>query len=248
MRANSLLVHICTASLFLFLTSLSVSSCGYRIEAAHPAQQAVVAPAVQDTIRPLSQAPVLLRQQQGMDASTTTLAQKAEPAALGQSDTPFQRCLSGRLGCKMSYLTPRERALAEEAGHARNYQACQEGRSGLLGCDPSQLTQKERSALLRLPQEHTYEVCTGPGLACDSFQLSDQEWLGISQPQRVPYLLQGQKSRSPEVAQPRCAENGSCCGDISAKTNRPKTVLVSGSTRQDGTYTQGYYRSPSVRH
>jgi hypothetical protein len=40
-----------------------------------------------------------------------------------------------------------------------------------------------------------------------------------------------------------CAENGSCEGDISAKTGKPKTVEVKGYTRKDGTYVQGHYRS-----
>lgn len=40
-----------------------------------------------------------------------------------------------------------------------------------------------------------------------------------------------------------CAANGSCYGDISAATGRPKTVEVHGYTRRDGTYVRGYYRS-----
>lgn len=40
-----------------------------------------------------------------------------------------------------------------------------------------------------------------------------------------------------------CAENGSCYGDISTATGRPKTVSVSGYYRRDGTYVRGHYRS-----
>jgi hypothetical protein len=40
-----------------------------------------------------------------------------------------------------------------------------------------------------------------------------------------------------------CAENGSCYGDISEGTGRPKTVPVQGYYRSDGTYVRGYYRS-----
>jgi hypothetical protein len=40
-----------------------------------------------------------------------------------------------------------------------------------------------------------------------------------------------------------CAENGSCYGDISTLTGRPKTVSVSGYYRTDGTYVRGHYRS-----
>lgn len=42
---------------------------------------------------------------------------------------------------------------------------------------------------------------------------------------------------------PRCAENGSCYGDISPATGRPKTVQVQGYYRSDGTYVRGHYRS-----
>lgn len=41
----------------------------------------------------------------------------------------------------------------------------------------------------------------------------------------------------------RCAENGSCYGDISANTGRPKDVYVNGYYRKDGTYVRGHYRS-----
>ena len=47
--------------------------------------------------------------------------------------------------------------------------------------------------------------------------------------------------------QPPVAENGSYYGEISERTGRPKTVLVSGYTRRDGTYVRGYYRSTPRR-
>lgn len=40
-----------------------------------------------------------------------------------------------------------------------------------------------------------------------------------------------------------CAENGSCYGDISEDTGRPKTINVNGYYRDDGNYVQGHYRS-----
>lgn len=42
-----------------------------------------------------------------------------------------------------------------------------------------------------------------------------------------------------------CAENGSCYGDFSSATGRPKTVSVRGYYRKDGTYVRGHYRSRS---
>ena len=47
----------------------------------------------------------------------------------------------------------------------------------------------------------------------------------------------------PRASSPACAENGSCYGDISKNTGRPKTVGVRGYTRKDGTYVRGHYRS-----
>lgn len=40
-----------------------------------------------------------------------------------------------------------------------------------------------------------------------------------------------------------CSESGSCYGDISPATGRPKTVYVPGYFRSDGKYVRGYYRS-----
>jgi hypothetical protein len=40
-----------------------------------------------------------------------------------------------------------------------------------------------------------------------------------------------------------CAENGSCYGDISDQTRKPKTVEVKGYYRRNGTYVRGHYRS-----
>ena len=42
---------------------------------------------------------------------------------------------------------------------------------------------------------------------------------------------------------PRCAENGSCYGDLSTTTGRAKTTHVKGYYRKDGTYVRGHYRS-----
>jgi hypothetical protein len=46
---------------------------------------------------------------------------------------------------------------------------------------------------------------------------------------------------------PACAENGSCYGDISPLTGRPKTVYVHGYFRRDGTYVRSHYRSTPRR-
>ncbi|MBI4704478.1 MAG: hypothetical protein HY744_25530 [Deltaproteobacteria bacterium] len=64
-----------------------------------------------------------------------------------------------------------------------------------------------------------------------------------------PSLLSAQANRQQAPASPLgapwawCAENGSCYGDISAATGRPKTVDVGGYYRRDGTYVRGHFRS-----
>jgi len=40
-----------------------------------------------------------------------------------------------------------------------------------------------------------------------------------------------------------CAENGSCYGDISTATGRPRDTYVHGYVRRDGTYVRSHYRS-----
>jgi hypothetical protein len=48
-------------------------------------------------------------------------------------------------------------------------------------------------------------------------------------------------------AHPSVAENGSYYGQISELTGRPRTVLVRGYFRSNGTYVRGHYRSPPRR-
>jgi hypothetical protein len=57
-----------------------------------------------------------------------------------------------------------------------------------------------------------------------------------------PEYLSPRPQEWPTVA-PGCEENGSCYGDISAATGKPKTVEVRGYMRKDGTYVRGHYRS-----
>lgn len=59
---------------------------------------------------------------------------------------------------------------------------------------------------------------------------------------RTDYLSSSSVN-SPTGTRPHCAENGSCYGDISSQTGRPRTVYVQGYYRSDGTYVRGHYRS-----
>jgi hypothetical protein len=65
----------------------------------------------------------------------------------------------------------------------------------------------------------------------------------------VILLLAGCASTGPELqvagesAPPRCAENGSCFGDVSFETGKPKNFFVAGHYRADGTYVKSSYES-----
>jgi len=58
-------------------------------------------------------------------------------------------------------------------------------------------------------------------------------------PQYVPPTM----LRELAPARVGCQENGSCYGDTSVATGRPKTVEVHGYYRKNGTYVRGHYRS-----
>ncbi len=65
-------------------------------------------------------------------------------------------------------------------------------------------------------------------------------------PARPVYSPPAYLSLTPAPAtQPRygCSESGSCYGDISPATGKPKTVYVPGYFRSDGKYVRGYYKS-----
>ena len=82
---------------------------------------------------------------------------------------------------------------------------------------------------------------------CDQSRLTNQ------QRQRVEAIADSPRVTSPIASPPAgrstvCAENGSCYGDISSLTGRPKTVHVRGYYRADGTYVRGHYRSRPRRN
>ena len=77
-----------------------------------------------------------------------------------------------------------------------------------------------------------YNCNHGLSYGCDSSKLTSEQQAKIS------------KGSSERVSAPiGCAENGSCYGDISSITGRPKTISVGGYYRRDGTYVRGHYRS-----
>jgi hypothetical protein len=83
----------------------------------------------------------------------------------------------------------------------------------------------------------------------DTYRTTPSAFASIRVPEREtasPQLPQ-QTATTAYVPQVGCAENGSCYGDVSAATGRPKTVSVGGYYRRDGTYVRGHYRSRPSR-
>ena len=75
----------------------------------------------------------------------------------------------------------------------------------------------------------------------DLVKIQLNQEIAIAEAQKVSQI--SLPSISSQNSYGRCAENGSCYGDISSHTGRPKTVAVKGYYRKDGTYVRGHYRS-----
>lgn len=88
-----------------------------------------------------------------------------------------------------------------------------------------------------------------PTVSVDYYQspISSTAYKPITSPYTTPATPTNNASDEDGVYTPAfgtsCAENGSCYGDISTATGRPKTVAVKGYRRSDGTYVRGHYRS-----
>ena len=87
---------------------------------------------------------------------------------------------------------------------------------------------------------------TGITYRCDPSLLTDAQQAAVTATrQAVPPTSAVREAE--KISAPGCAENGSCYGDISEATGRPKTVHVNGYYRRDGTYVRGHYRSRPSR-
>jgi hypothetical protein len=142
------------------------------------------------------------------------------------SDANFKACLvSTESQCNLLALTTTQFADVRQAALGRNWIACIWNQPT---CNRSLLTTDERAQVAaRFPES---PAASTPAAA------------NASAPSTAP------ASAAPATATvPRCAENGSCPGDISTATGRPKTVYVQGYTRKDGTYVRGHYRSKGNR-
>jgi hypothetical protein len=132
--------------------------------------------------------------------------------------------------CQHDLLRPADVARISRAEYRANLTRC------LLGerpCDQAALhpTDVRRLQLLAVAPP-SIETDLGVGRSPPSRQQTLESYRA-PKPKVTPTALPG----------PTCAENGSCYGDLSALTGRPKTVHVRGYYRKDGTYVRGHYRS-----
>jgi len=142
----------------------------------------------------------------------------------------YNNCYAGYANCDRSLLTDQQARAAQSAALERNYNNCY---AGYVNCDRSLLTDQQARAAQSAALERNYNNCYAGYVNCDRSLLTD------SQKQTI-----ASKYANPQDPPTRtCAENGSCYGDISTITGRPKTTHVQGYFRKDGTYVRGHYRS-----
>ena len=77
----------------------------------------------------------------------------------------------------------------------------------------------------------------------DLAKIALNQTISLREVQSIFESLNRDTTYLPSSSSKICAENGSCYGDISVLTGRPKTVAVKGYYRKDGTYVRGHYRS-----
>ena len=128
---------------------------------------------------------------------------------------------------------------------ALNFHNC---RAGIASrCDSSLLTDAQRDTVRQATLSHNFNNCrAGITYRCNSSLLTDAQQAAVTATrQAVPPTSAVREAE--KVSAPGCAENGSCYGDISEATGRPKPVHVNGYYRRDGTYVRGHYRSRPSR-
>ena len=134
---------------------------------------------------------------------------------------------------------------------AANFYNCRTGVT--YRCDSSLLTDAQRDAVRQAKLSRNFYNCrTGVTYRCDSSLLTDAQRDAVTatrQPRAGSLAVPSTSAvrEAAKVSAPGCAENGSCYGDISEATGRPKMVHVNGYYRRDGTYVRGHYRSRPSR-
>jgi hypothetical protein len=164
----------------------------------------------------------------------------------------FTSCLGGyRVTCKHALLLPTDLERVRSAEYHTNLKTCLTGYS--LGCRHIELRVEDLAAVRKVEYQTNLNRCTSSyrlGCKQDLLTPEDRERV-VSAPtsstQQSGSLAPSTVAPLSKLLPPGCAENGSCYGDTSVLTGRPKTVAVSGYFRSNGTYVRGHYRSAPSR-
>ena len=150
------------------------------------------------------------------------------------SNKNYDSCINGWVTCNMSALDQTQAVRVQEAYLRRNYDSCI---NGWVTCNKSALDQDQAVRVQEAYLRRNYDSCINGWVTCNHSVLSS------SQQENVRREVPKRSDPGSTYLGVPCAENGSCYGDISALTGRPKTTHVNGYFRTDGTYVRGHYRS-----
>ncbi len=185
-------------------------------------------------------------------------------------------CANAIAGCNLSQLTANDIRFVQDASYNRNLAACRLRHSSCNPAEVRDEDVLEEPVSGQLAYQRNLSACANELRSCDLSRVSNADRQFVAQaiqarnaaacrfghsscrpgPVRSWSLETGPSRqapppiplpRSPSTPAPGCAENGSCYGDISSTTFRPKTVHVPGYYRSDGTYVRGHYRSAPRR-
>ena len=159
-------------------------------------------------------------------------------------------CLSGQYPalCKHGLLSAAEKTQVDAAELSANLNTCVSGQYPAL-CKHELLSAAQKTQVDAAERSGNLNTCLSgqyPALCKHEILSSTTEESTVAQTERrdssVPVAAKSAVPSGTGIAV-RCAGNGSCYGDISPVTGKPKTVYVNGYYRKDGTYVRGYYRS-----
>jgi len=192
------------------------------------------------------------------------VAQQSNQTASGYQRTlNLTACGYGIGQCDEGLLSPAEAAQVSAVRHRMNVQACG---YGFGQCSEGLLSSAEAAQVSAIRRRMNVQACEYGVGRCRKALLTPSEAAVVRSTKAeqesfvTPYPLtsMGETSAAPPTALntqlnallkilptpaiPAVAENGSYYGEPN-NNGVPKTVLVNGYTRSNGTYVQGYYRS-----
>ena len=169
----------------------------------------------------------------GFGQCDETLLSPAEAAQVGaiRRRMNVQSCGYGFGQCDETLLSPVETAQVGAIRHRMNVQPCG---YGVGQCRDALLTSSEAAAVR--------STKAGQGSIAIPYPLPSIIETSTAAPTSFDTQINALLNALLTSVSPSVAENGSYYGEPN-KNGIPKTVLVNGYTRSNGTYIQGYYRS-----